>query len=295
MSRPDRPDAAHWDARYAAGSPWGREPNRTVHELVAGLAPGRARDVAAGDGRHALWLAGNGWRVDALDFSGTAVAQGRAATARLADAGELRGTVHWRVADATLDRPEPLAYDLVLHAYLHLPPPAARTALTLSAGGVAPGGLFLLVGHDRTNLEDGFGGPQDPDVLTDAATVRSAPRGGRARRRARRGPLARGPGRPPAGAGHPRAGPTPRGLSTHGCRPEPGTPPGATGRRRGRTAPRGTEVPLPYTPGGMLESDAAVLPCTTDPGVAVRGTAGRAAVLDRERQPLPVSESCEDI
>ena len=34
-----------------------------------------------------------------------------------------------------------------------------------AAGAVAPGGLFLLVGHDRRNLEHGHGGPQDPAVL----------------------------------------------------------------------------------------------------------------------------------
>ena len=174
MSAPGRPDAAHWDARYAAGSPWGREPNATVREVVEPLTPGRARDVAAGDGRHALWFAAIGWDVDALDFSTTAMEKGRATAARLAADGELPGTVSWEVADATATPPEPQAYDLVLHAYLHLPPVAARAALSLSASGVAPGGLFLLVGHDATNLAHGVGGPQDPTVLTDPDTVRAA-------------------------------------------------------------------------------------------------------------------------
>ena len=176
MSEPGRPGSAQWDARYAAGSPWGREPNRTVREVVSALTPGRARDVAAGDGRHALWLAAGGWDVDALDFSTTAMERGRASADLLADSGELRGTVTWQVADATVDVPEPGAYDLVLHAYLHLPPDAARTAVELSASGVAPGGSFVLVGHDRSNLEHGVGGPQDPAVLTDLEAVTSAMR-----------------------------------------------------------------------------------------------------------------------
>ncbi len=174
MSHPGRPDAAHWDARYAAGSPWGREPNTTVREIGSTLTPGRARDVAAGDGRHSLWLASLGWDVDALDFSTTAMEHGRAAAERLTAAGELPGTVHWEVADATAAAPRPQAYDLVLHAYLHLPPQAAADALALSTSGVSPGGLFLLVGHDATNLTHGVGGPQDPTVLTDVDTVRAA-------------------------------------------------------------------------------------------------------------------------
>jgi hypothetical protein len=31
---------------------------------------------------------------------------------------------------------------------------------------LAPGGTLLLVGHDRTNLDGGYGGPQDATVLT---------------------------------------------------------------------------------------------------------------------------------
>jgi hypothetical protein len=33
------------------------------------------------------------------------------------------------------------------------------------------GGTFLLVGHDTTNLTEGTGGPQDPDVLMTAEDV----------------------------------------------------------------------------------------------------------------------------
>ncbi len=34
-----------------------------------------------------------------------------------------------------------------------------------AAAAVAPGGTFLLVGHDLANLKGGVGGPQDPVVL----------------------------------------------------------------------------------------------------------------------------------
>ena len=142
-----------------------------MHEIVAPLPPGRARDVACGDGRHAVWLAGLGWQVEAVDFSAVAVERGRRAAERLAADGALPGSVSWRVADVSADRPEPASADLVLLAFLHLPPDQAMAALELSAGAVAPGGLLLLVGHDRTNLDHGTGGPQHPEVLTDAEVV----------------------------------------------------------------------------------------------------------------------------
>ncbi|MFJ8828593.1 hypothetical protein [Micromonospora aurantiaca] len=39
---------------------WSAEPNRFVVESVTGLTPGSALDIAAGEGRNAVWLAGQG-------------------------------------------------------------------------------------------------------------------------------------------------------------------------------------------------------------------------------------------
>jgi hypothetical protein len=54
----------YWDERYASmPSVWGAEPNRWVAEQLADLAPTSAVDLACGEGRNAVWLAGRGWRV----------------------------------------------------------------------------------------------------------------------------------------------------------------------------------------------------------------------------------------
>ncbi len=174
MSSPPHGSASHWDERYSQGSPWPSGPNVTVREFAAELAPGRARDVACGDGRHSLWLAGLGWQVDAVDFSAVAVQRGRENAERLAAGGTLPGHVSWSVADVSLDVPEPHAYGLVLLAFVHLSPEQAAATLALSASAVAPGGRLLLVGHDRTNPARGTGGPQRPDVLTDPDDVAAA-------------------------------------------------------------------------------------------------------------------------
>ena len=45
-----------WDERYAGTElVWTSEPNRFLVERAAGLAPGRALDLACGEGRDALW------------------------------------------------------------------------------------------------------------------------------------------------------------------------------------------------------------------------------------------------
>ena len=155
-------DAAGWDARYAKGQVWSSEPNRFFAEVVESLdaPPGRAVDLACGEGRNAVWLAERGWTVTAVDFSGVGIERGRAgAAARGAE-------VTWVVADLASYDLGSRAWDLVAHVYLHWPTAEREPFLRRGADAVAPGGTLVVVGHDRDNIVHGHGGPQDPDVLT---------------------------------------------------------------------------------------------------------------------------------
>jgi SAM-dependent methyltransferase len=156
-------DADDWDERYAASElVWSAEPNQFVAAELGGLTPGRALDLAAGEGRNAIWLARHGWQVTAADFSQVALDKGR----RLAGDTPVR----WVRADATTWS-EPSAYDLVLLAYLQLPAEQRRAAVRAAYDSLASGGTLFLVAHDSTNLTEGTGGPQDPAVLMTAEDV----------------------------------------------------------------------------------------------------------------------------
>lgn len=151
-------EAADWDRRYATAELiWTAEPNRFLVEEAADLAPGRALDLGAGEGRNAVWLATKGWQVTAIDFSQTGLDKAR----QLAERANVE--IELRCADAV----EPIGglHDLVVVLYLHLPPERRRAAHRNAAAALAPGGTLLVVGHDTTNLTDGYGGPQDPAVL----------------------------------------------------------------------------------------------------------------------------------
>jgi SAM-dependent methyltransferase len=155
-------DATEWDERYAAiDLVWGAEPNRFVAVECADLAPGRAIDLACGEGRNAIWLATLGWRAEGVDWSTVAIDK----AAKLAEHAGVADRTEWRCADLLAVEPEPGAYDLVLLAYLQVPDEARRVVFSRAASAVAPGGTFLLVAHDGHNLHEGHGGPQDAAVL----------------------------------------------------------------------------------------------------------------------------------
>lgn len=163
-------DARGWDERYAAADlVWSATPNRFVEVELSGLPPGRALDVAAGEGRNALWLAGLGWQVTAVDFSLVGLDKGRALQERHERGRDLH--VDWVHADVLTYDPGPVPFDLALVAYLQLSADERRTAVRQAFGALRAGGTFFLVAHDATNLSEGTGGPQDPAVLYTAEEV----------------------------------------------------------------------------------------------------------------------------
>ena len=153
-------DASHWNERYATAEyVWKADPNIFLAEETATLVPGRAVDLACGEGRNAVWLAEQGWTATGVDFSDVGLEKGRRMAAE-------RGVdVEWICADATTWQPPAGGYDLVAVFYLQLPEEERRQAIGVAGRALGPGGTLLVVAHDSTNLTHGTGGPPSPDVL----------------------------------------------------------------------------------------------------------------------------------
>ena len=150
-------DAAAWDQRYRdRPDPWGSEPAETIRQRLAGVPPGRAVDLACGDGRHARWLDRHGWAVTAVDHSEVAVEAGRDK--------DTDGRIAWQVGDVTDWAPDG-PVDLVLLSFLHLPTDQLRGLIGRAASWLAPGGRLLYLGHSVENHHRGVGGPPDPAIL----------------------------------------------------------------------------------------------------------------------------------
>ncbi|WP_157962434.1 class I SAM-dependent methyltransferase [Homoserinimonas sp. OAct 916] len=164
----DQWDARYRDARTASGdSLWVAEAPLRFQQVLADVPPGSALDLATGDGRTALWLAGVGWDTTAVDFSGEALVTART---RAAERG---ANVHWIQGDVT-DWEPGRTFDLVTIGYLHLPREAMAAVLKRAAGWLADGGRLLVLGHDVRNVDVGAPGPRDPGVLYTPEILREA-------------------------------------------------------------------------------------------------------------------------
>ncbi|WP_213814184.1 class I SAM-dependent methyltransferase [Glaciihabitans sp. dw_435] len=161
-----------WEARYTeaarTGSTiWSLDPNLWIADVTGQLTPGTAVDLGAGEGRNALWLASLGWSVAAVDFSPAGLAIGRSR------AESIGVEVEWVEADATAwVSPRPV--DLVVMAYLQLSREALARVIRNAADSLRSGGTLALIGHDRSNLTAGFGGPQDATLLSTPDELRTA-------------------------------------------------------------------------------------------------------------------------
>lgn len=139
-----------WNQRYGRGEEtFDYRPSSPLPAAVAGRPPGLALDLASGAGRHAIYLAGLGWRVVAVDGAEAGVELMRAEAARRGVADRIEA----RVADL-MSRPRGFspardAYDLVCDFYF-----LDRTLFDEIRAAVRPGGLFVAAIH--------IAGPDDP-------------------------------------------------------------------------------------------------------------------------------------
>ncbi len=135
-------DIAGWNERYRlrerASEDWLSAPTPLLVETAALVLPGTALDLACGAGRHALWLAEQGWQVTAVDGAEAAIALLRAR------ASERRLSVQAVVADLQAGEfaMQESAWDLVMMAYY-----LQRDLFALAQASVRPGGLLLAIVH----------------------------------------------------------------------------------------------------------------------------------------------------
>jgi tellurite methyltransferase len=171
---------SRWDAKHrlaAEASP--SKPASIVGELLPLLPAGPALDIACGTGRHALFLAGRGQHVTAIDFSGVALdilearARGMQATVRRSERlRESRRTPKGglELIQADLERTEfpESCYDLILCIqYLQ------RSLFPQIVRALRPDGVLLMETFTRAQMEFACG-PRNPAYLLETGELREA-------------------------------------------------------------------------------------------------------------------------
>lgn len=155
-----------WDERYSNGNQlWSGQPNGTLLSEIEGLPAGRVLDVGCGEGADALWLAGRGWNVTALDVSRVALDRAEAEAAR-------QGVeVHWLHSGLVEAGLPAQGFDLVSAQYPALFRTSADVAEHALLDAVAPGGTLLVVHHPAPTVEEAETHGFHPDDYVSPANV----------------------------------------------------------------------------------------------------------------------------
>ncbi|MEK7850473.1 MAG: class I SAM-dependent methyltransferase [Deltaproteobacteria bacterium] len=140
-----------WDTRYPTGDRVPeRDPSRLLLDFSYMLPKGRALDIACGEGRNAVYLARQGYQVDAIDISEVAIKNARM-TAKGLD-------INFIVADLeNFSIPED-TYDLIINFYY-----LQRSLLPKIKKGLKKNGLVLF--ETYTIEHQAFGHPKNPEFL----------------------------------------------------------------------------------------------------------------------------------
>ena len=150
-----------WDERYAKTDyAYGTEPNAFLAEH-AGMIPrgGTVLCLAEGEGRNAVWLAQQGYKVTGVDSSSVGLEKAQTLAAG-------RGvSIETHCVDLAEFHIEQNSWDGIVSIFCHVPP-AIRQRLHLeTVAGLKPGGVLILEAYRPKQLEYGTGGPPVAELM----------------------------------------------------------------------------------------------------------------------------------
>ena len=156
---------AFWDERYGGAEyMYGEEPNELLVQHAAELPRGRVLLLGEGEGRNAVYLAGLGYEVTALDQSEVGLAKARDLSAR-------RGVVIQTVAADLAEYDLGTGWSAIVGVWCHLPSAIRQRVHAAVPGALIPGGAYFTVSYTPDQIPLGTGGPKDPDMLVTASDL----------------------------------------------------------------------------------------------------------------------------
>jgi len=158
---------ALWDQRYGTDEyAYGVEPNDFLRAEAHRIPPGPVLCLAEGEGRNAVFLAGLGYQVTAIDLS----TEGLRKAERLARRhGVTLELIHGDLAtfDLSLDR-----WSGIVEIFVHVPLLIRRRIHAQLPLALRVGGCLVLETYRPEQLALGTGGPKDVALLGSLADLR---------------------------------------------------------------------------------------------------------------------------
>ena len=163
-------DAADfWTPRFAGPDyAYGDAANDFLREQAGRLPPGcRILSLGEGEGRNAVYLAGLGHQLTAVDAAWTGLAKllQRAAAAKLPITATLADLEQYDLGEAQ--------WDAIISVFCHLPSALRRRVLASAVQALKPAGLLIMEGYTPRQLAFGTGGPKETDLLLEPDALRT--------------------------------------------------------------------------------------------------------------------------
>ncbi len=156
-----------WNERYASNDfVYGQAPNEFI-AIHSNLFPktGTALDIAAGEGRNALYLASLGLDVLAIDQSTVGLQKAE----RLARERGL--TLSTQAVDLNDYQAKPSSFNVITSTFAHVPQDIRAKVHAGVQSWLKPGGIFLLEAYAPDQIHRDTGGPKDPALLAPLDTI----------------------------------------------------------------------------------------------------------------------------
>lgn len=155
-----------WNKRYATEEyQYGKEPNQFLKASLNKLEiNSKILFPAEGEGRNAIYTATRGHKVSAFDLS----EEGQKKA--LSFAKDLNVTIEYQVGEISELNITPFSFDAAALIFAHVAPPIRKAFHQEIAKTIKPGGIIILEGFSKNNLEyraknPSVGGPDKEELL----------------------------------------------------------------------------------------------------------------------------------
>ncbi|OUJ19004.1 SAM-dependent methyltransferase [Methanonatronarchaeum thermophilum] len=150
----DKFDESHWNEKYKKGRHRREDPSPFLVKWIEKIPKGNALDIACGAGRNSIYLAEQGYNVDAIDISTEAL---KIAKER---ANKKNVEVNWIHGDILKLQTEPKKYNLITLSYFHI---KEKQQINKLINSLKKGGYIMWESHIKTNTNIDIG-PENNEV-----------------------------------------------------------------------------------------------------------------------------------